>query len=59
MKYDPEYNSYKFSNDEMLLILQSMMYSLANDRTLLCAEKETIKSLTNNLQNSVCVDYCN
>jgi len=58
MKYDPEYDSYRFSNSEILTILQSLSYSLANDGTLLCAEKDSIKQLSTNLQNSVCVDYC-
>lgn len=59
MKYDPEYYSYKFSNDEIRVILQSMMCSLANDRVLVCDDKETIKNLTDHPQSVVCVDYCN
>jgi hypothetical protein len=59
MRYDPEYNSYKFSNDEIRVIVQSMMCSLANDSILECVDKETIKNLTNNLQSVVCADYCN
>jgi hypothetical protein len=54
MRYDPEYNSYKFSNDEIRVIVQSMMCSLANDSILECVDKETIKNLTNNLQSVVC-----
>lgn len=57
MKFDPEYNSYTFSNDEILTILQSMNYSLAINRSLLCAEKDAIKSLLSGFKSSVCVNY--
>ncbi len=58
MKYDPEYNSYRFSPDELNVIVQCLKFYSKNSP----GEQEKvivviIKNLIEHLKNSVCVPY--
>lgn len=56
MKYDDEYNSFKFTNYDMEIILNALSYSHWNDRSLSQNEKDYIDGLYQSLDNAGAVD---
>lgn len=55
MKYDPEYNSYKFSSKDIDIILNALSFSHWNDHSLSQSEKDYIDGLYQSIDNS-CVE---
>jgi hypothetical protein len=53
MKYDPEYNSYRFSMQETNLILESLGFYNQYGPNLVEKDREHINDLRENLENSV------
>ena len=63
MTYDAEYNSYRFNEKDMDIILDALSYVHWNDRGLSQSDRNYIDSLYKNLDNNHCslgeslVDY--
>jgi hypothetical protein len=53
MKYDIEYSSYKFSPQEITLILESLLFYNQYGPNLVEKDREHINELSTNLENSV------
>jgi hypothetical protein len=52
MKYDDEYNSYKFNVRDMEIILDALSYAHWNDKSLNESDKDYIDGLYQSLENS-------
>lgn len=52
MKYDDEYNSYRFSVRDMEIILDALSYAHWNDRSLVESDRDYIDGLYQSLENS-------
>lgn len=52
MKYDAEYNSYRFSEKDMDIILDALSYVHWNDRSLTLSDRDYIDGLYQSLDNS-------
>lgn len=52
MKYDEEYNSYRFSDKDMEIILESLSYYHWNNKSLTQQDKDYIDGLYQSLDNS-------
>lgn len=52
MKYDEEYNSYKFNTKDMELILDALSYVHWNDKSLSKPDRDYIHGLYQSLDNS-------
>lgn len=52
MKYDEEYNSYRFDSKDMEIILNALSYVHWNDKSLSEDERNYIDSLYQSLDNS-------
>jgi hypothetical protein len=52
MKYDDEYNSYKFSTKDMEFILDALSYTHWNDKSLSESDRDYIDGLYQSLDNS-------
>lgn len=52
MKYDEEYNSYKFNTRDMELILDALSYVHWNDKSLSKSDRDYIDGLYQSLDNS-------
>ena len=52
MKYDEEYNSYRFTSKDMEIILNALSYVHWNDRSLNEDERNYIDGLYQSLDNS-------
>lgn len=58
MKYDPEYNSYRFSREEIDILLKSLEFSQWNDKTLSDKDSINITVLSNSLESSKTNSVC-
>lgn len=52
MKYDQEYNSYRFNSKDMDIILNALSYVHWNDKTLTEDERNYVDGLYQSLDNS-------
>jgi hypothetical protein len=52
MKYDEEYNSYRFDSKDMEIILNALSYVHWNDKSLNVDERNYIDGLYQSLDNS-------
>jgi hypothetical protein len=52
MKYDDEYNSYKFNVRDMEIILDALSYAHWNDKSLSTSDRDYIDGLYQSLENS-------
>lgn len=52
MKYDEEYNSYRFSAKDIDIILDALSYVHWNDKSLAQADRDYIDGLYQSLDNS-------
>jgi len=52
MKYDDEYNSYRFSVKDMEIILDALSYAHWNDKSLSTSDRDYIDGLYQSLENS-------
>jgi len=52
MKYDDEYNSYRFSVKDMEIILDALSYAHWNDKALSTSDRDYIDGLYQSLENS-------
>lgn len=57
MKYDPEYNSYKFSSEEISTIIHSLI-SYSSDPFLDKITQKNVEVLLDNLNKSIRIPVC-
>lgn len=52
MKYDPEYNSYKFSDSDLTIIVKALDFYHQYSPLLEQSQRESVSSLIQSLENS-------
>lgn len=58
MKYDPEYNSYRFSREEINILVRSLEFYQWNDKTLSNKDSINITVLSDFLESSSTNSVC-
>jgi hypothetical protein len=52
MKYDPEYNSFRFNTKDMEIILDALSYVCWNDKSISKSDRDYINGLYHSLDKS-------